>query len=301
MKSLYDDEGREITMKPYMQGGAFSDNGKLLFLVNGKASSSTSPKDAGIWIFDFKTGKKVLKSSGSMPFKFEYHPGAPNVEEPEGITYWNLSDGTSPYIKGNLHAILLNNNIRDDRVWFKHYRIDDPNMVDPKNPTTEQIAQVQAAASGLFAQKFVVAKTEPQKETNLAQLEPNLTGGVARPPIGGETTPNGLAAPSDLRFGNIGRTTITLSWQDNSKGEFGVEIHRVEGHAARRDLSDNWKLQMLSQERDLKKVSSTGLRSDEDFDLKPNTVYCYRMRSYAGFARDEVSGFTKSVCTRTLP
>ena len=125
MKTLYDEHGNIITMKRYMQGGEFSDNGKYLFLVNGRASSDTPSRDGGIWIFDFKTGKKVLKSSGQGAFKYEYHPGFPNGEEPEGITYWGLDKRNAPKIKGNLHVILLNNDATgSDEFWLKHYRVD---------------------------------------------------------------------------------------------------------------------------------------------------------------------------------
>lgn len=300
MKPLYDEQGREITLKPWMQGGEFSEDGKFLFLVNGRASARTLPKDGGIWIFDFMTGKKVLKSSGSMPFRFEYHPGAPNAEEPEGITYWNLPEGVAPKIEGNLHVILLNNNLRTDGIWLKHYRIGDIKSVDPKKLTAEQIAKIQAAQFKHVAKEIFPAKTRPQREESSTSLKPNLTGGVVRPPMSGAAS-NGLGAPSNLKITNVGRTTLTLSWRDNSTKEFGVEVYRVDGHAARRGSSGSWKFLMLSQERDSLKVRNTGVRSDEDFDLSPNTVYCYKLRSYIGFSRDQVSSFTKEVCSRTLP
>lgn len=124
MKSLFDARGRTITLKRYMQGGEFSDNGKYLFLVNGRASKKTPSRDGGIWVFDFKTGKKVLKSSTKGRFKYEYHPGFPNGEEPEGITFWSLDNRNAPKIKGNLHVILLNNDVSSkDEFWLKHYRV----------------------------------------------------------------------------------------------------------------------------------------------------------------------------------
>ena len=125
MKPLFDERGNIITLKRYMQGGEFSDNGKYLFLVNGRASSDTPSRDGGIWVFDFKTGKKVLKSTTKGSFKYEYHPGFPNGEEPEGITFWSLDKRNAPKIKGNLHVILLNNDVTNkDEFWLKHYRVD---------------------------------------------------------------------------------------------------------------------------------------------------------------------------------
>ena len=124
MKTLFDEAGNIVTIKQYMQGGAFSDDGKHLFLVNGRASSDTHSRDGGISVFDFETGKKVLKSTTGGTFRFEYHPGLPNLEEPEGITYWNLDNRNAPKIKGNLHVILLNNDVTSsDEFWLKHYRV----------------------------------------------------------------------------------------------------------------------------------------------------------------------------------
>ena len=125
MKNLFDESGNVVTLKKYMQGGAFSDDGKHLFLVNGRASSDTHSRDGGIWVFDFQTGRKVLKSTtGGSDFKYEYHPGFPNAEEPEGITYWNLDNRNAPKIRGNLHVILLNNDLTsNDEFWLKHYRV----------------------------------------------------------------------------------------------------------------------------------------------------------------------------------
>lgn len=124
IKTLFNESGNAISIKPYMQGGEFSDDGKYLFLVNGRASSSTAARDGGIWVFDFNSGKKVLKSETNGSFKFEYHPGVPNLEEPEGITYWDLENRNAPNIKGKLHVILLNNDVTSkDEFWFKHYSI----------------------------------------------------------------------------------------------------------------------------------------------------------------------------------
>lgn len=123
-KSLYDEAGRSITLKRYLQGGEFSADGKYLFLINGRASSETAARDGGIWAFNFENGRKVLKSATQEPFKFEYHPGVPNLEEPEGLTYWDLDGQNAPNVKGKLHAILLNNDVTSsDEFWFKHYSI----------------------------------------------------------------------------------------------------------------------------------------------------------------------------------
>ena len=125
-KNLYNIQGQLLNMMPYMQGGEFSDDGRFLYLINGRASTATPSALGGIWVFDFRTGKLTLKSSTTgNGFRYEYHPGFPNAEEPEGLTYWNLNNRNAPNIKGSLHVILLNTDLTsDDEFWLKHYTID---------------------------------------------------------------------------------------------------------------------------------------------------------------------------------
>ena len=121
-KDLLDENGNIITVKGYMQGGEFSDDGKYLFIINGKGHDFNT-KDGGIWVFNFRDGKKKLKSATSGVFKYEFKPGI-RMQEPEGLTYWNLDSRNAPKIKGKLHAILLNNDATNrDEFWFKHYDI----------------------------------------------------------------------------------------------------------------------------------------------------------------------------------
>lgn len=125
IKKLYGEDGKLVKMKRYIQGGTFSSEGKFIFLLNGRESSATPAGKGGIWIFDTESGKFIQKSATSGYFRYEYHPGMPNLEEPEGLTYWELDKRNAPHIKGNLHAILLNNNIiGSDKFWLKHYQID---------------------------------------------------------------------------------------------------------------------------------------------------------------------------------
>ena len=114
-------------------------------------------------------------------------------------------------------------------------------------------------------------------------------------------TSSGLVAPSGLVVSDITRTTLTLSWDDNSNREFGVELYRVDPVEARRNRANSWKKIGTLEERNQSNVTGTGMRSDEDFDLRPGTNYCYRMRAYSGFDRSEVSGYSEVVCTMTSP
>jgi hypothetical protein len=106
-----------------MQGGDFSEDGSTLYLINGKAKQFDS-KDGGIWVFDVNSGRRIMKSATSGNFKYEFHPGA-RLQEPEGITVWNLDRRQAPRVQGGqVHAILLDKNVsRTDGFWLKHYRV----------------------------------------------------------------------------------------------------------------------------------------------------------------------------------
>ena len=112
---------------------------------------------------------------------------------------------------------------------------------------------------------------------------------------------SGLAAPSGLVVSDITRTTLTLSWVDNSNREFGVELYRIDPVEARRNQASTWEFIGLYEERVDSSVSGTGIRSDEDYDLSPGTNYCYRLRAFSGFDRSEVSGYSEVVCIMTSP
>lgn len=112
-------------IKAYMQGGVFSSDGSTLYLLNGK-SYNFRAKDGGIWVFDVPSGRRIMKSATSGNFRYEFHPIAARSQEPEGIAFLDLNGKNAPGIpKGQLHAILLNNNAGKNRdtFWFKHYLV----------------------------------------------------------------------------------------------------------------------------------------------------------------------------------
>jgi len=123
--------------------------------------------------------------------------------------------------------------------------------------------------------------------------------GTATEPSENAPLHTGLEAPSILAVGGVTSTTLVLYWQDNSTREFGVELYRMDPVAARRTGAPNWEFVGLFEERRDTFVTGTGARSDEDFDLSPETNYCYRMRAYVGFDRSEVSSFSETICTLT--
>ncbi len=114
---------------------------------------------------------------------------------------------------------------------------------------------------------------------------------------GGKGT--GLAAPSNLAVRDVTRTTLTLTWSDNSDREFGVEVYRIDPVAARQNRGNGWEFIGLFEERIMDRVEGTGLRSDQDYELTPATNYCYKLRTFFGFDRKQVSDYSESVCTKT--
>ena len=80
-----------------------------------------------------------------------------------------------------------------------------------------------------------------------------------------------------------------------------MELYRVDPVEARRNPANSWEYIGLFEERVDSNVEGTGTRADEDYDLNPNTNYCYRLRAYAGFDRSKVSDYSETVCTKTKP
>jgi hypothetical protein len=108
---IFDESGAPLTLNG-LQGGEVSPSGELLYLM----------ADGGLHVFDMATQRRIQRSTnGYGYFNYEYHPDTGG--EPEGITIWDLDDGRAPGIRGQLHAIMLDNNdwpFSDD-VYIKHY------------------------------------------------------------------------------------------------------------------------------------------------------------------------------------
>jgi hypothetical protein len=129
VRNLFDERGSSIRPLQHMQGGVISPSGQLLYVVAGfisglcKGPGLDSPDPSwGIHVFDLSTGKRIQRSTnGYGHFNYEFNPTAPDCEEPEGITIWDLDDGRAPGIRGQLHVLLLDNDLDADDVYLKHY------------------------------------------------------------------------------------------------------------------------------------------------------------------------------------
>ena len=135
-----------------MQGGTFSPDG-LLYLINryfdkgvegflDAALEAITPGDTEVTHFNVHTGgisvfsvdefKYMGKSHQRGAFRFHWNPSWEVAEEPEGMTFWDLdADRRAPRIRGQVHALLLDNDLLTDDVYIKHYRISEPKPVVP--------------------------------------------------------------------------------------------------------------------------------------------------------------------------
>ncbi|MFN8303422.1 MAG: hypothetical protein U0U46_13095 [Saprospiraceae bacterium] len=141
----------------HMQGGEFTPSGELLYLVCGSAGCDAlgpiwdtfgpgepMPSD-GIHVFETINWKELTRSVNSsdsstnfsyvfdndctcyvpipLPPLFIPVPVPFGSQTPEGLTIWDLEDGSAPYISGQLHVIKdhYNTAFCDDAITMQHY------------------------------------------------------------------------------------------------------------------------------------------------------------------------------------
>jgi len=109
-----------------MQGGEYSPDGGLLYLVSGFYDDDNGLEDReGIHVLDATTFRRVQHSTrGFGHFDYYYDPGFQTYEEPEGLTIWDLDDGRAQGIRGQLHVFVSDNDFDlgdSGDIDFKHY------------------------------------------------------------------------------------------------------------------------------------------------------------------------------------
>ncbi|MFQ6030150.1 MAG: hypothetical protein ACE5Q6_21970 [Dehalococcoidia bacterium] len=110
-----------------MQGGVVSPNNSLIYLTNGVCGST----NAGVHVVNLRTGTRVARScQGGEGCLFRYQFDLCTLgythQEPEGITIWDLDDlvlqgAVANDVDGQLHILLLHNEIDQDNIYIKHY------------------------------------------------------------------------------------------------------------------------------------------------------------------------------------
>jgi hypothetical protein len=99
-------KGNQVLIKR-IQGGVFDSVTNMLILA-------CDHKNGGLKGLDMDSYKIV------MHHKVNYRPQFPYYEELEGVTVWR--NPNSPKIKGDIHLMMLDNDLRDkDEIYFKHY------------------------------------------------------------------------------------------------------------------------------------------------------------------------------------
>lgn len=121
-----------------VQGGAFSDSGRLYVTMDARSSSESIVK-----VIEMKghtTGKEPLLcpnpvgTNASVIKKFNINKNYGGLcagescayyEEVEGITIWDLKSNDTPSTKaeGQIHIILVNKRFPGDKFWLKHLKI----------------------------------------------------------------------------------------------------------------------------------------------------------------------------------
>ncbi len=137
----------------HMQGGEFTPSDELLYVVCGSAGclgigpGQPEPSD-GIHVFETNTWKDIKRSTntsgGNSHFNYTFDNSCAcfvfGSQTPEGLTIWDLDDGSAPFISGQLHVIVDHYNIKfcDDAITMQHFGkniyVDKVTGVDP--PTT---------------------------------------------------------------------------------------------------------------------------------------------------------------------
>ena len=98
-----------LTSMSRVQGGVVSDNGHL-YVVQDKAGG-------GIYGVDLQNGRIMKKIA------VNFDPGETPPEELEGITIWDLDNGSAPGINGQIHLQMIDNDWpSNDDLYFKHFR-----------------------------------------------------------------------------------------------------------------------------------------------------------------------------------
>ena len=132
---IYDKNGSKMR-KASMQGGTF-DLYNNLYLNSGYLDGKRD--NQGIHVFKMTRvnsttemgvlfAESVHKATSSNDFAYQFEPGSSTYEEPEGLTFWDLttrSGITNSNLKTSLHALLLDNDelwgMGADDVYVKHY------------------------------------------------------------------------------------------------------------------------------------------------------------------------------------
>jgi hypothetical protein len=261
---LYESDGTLLTeqLGQYIQGGDFSDNG-YLYLANGKTSSVSDPDGRnGIHVVD-PAGRIVADSynpgyscsgclSGSFPFEFD--PKFPDFEEPEGLDWWDLDDPNAPDvpgIKGQLHVMLLGNQLGTDDIFFKHYRVVESGCTVDCDRDGDGLTDAEEAALG-------TNPTAPDSDGD-GLIDGNEVNDYHTDPLDADTDDDGLTDGSEI---NLHLTDPTAADSDGDGLSDGREVNDLHTNPLDFDSDDDG----LSDGREVDELRTNPLDADSDDD-----------------------------------
>lgn len=121
---LFDEQGQTLPDLVTTQGGVFAPGGTMLYLTSGFFDDNAQLQESeGITVIDTATWRRTAHSTnGYGTFNYFYSPNCCSYGEPEGLTFWDLDNGISPGVRGQLHVIRVNNDpIGTDDITVYHY------------------------------------------------------------------------------------------------------------------------------------------------------------------------------------
>ena len=208
---LQDEAGAPLELKG-AQGGEYSDDGQLLYFSNGYGDLAQATW--GVHVFETSTHSgaecgaagspclvaRRLERSHNGPGGFACEFNTSNLEEPEGLTVWDLdADGRAPGLRGQLHVILLDNDILTaDDVYVKHYRL---SLADSLPPVITCPADAIAECSA---------------HTGVPAADPQLSSFFSSVSATDQCDPHPSISHNAPPFFTLGPTSVTFTATDQS-------------------------------------------------------------------------------------
>lgn len=118
---LKDNYGKSMYLDA-VQGGVITPKGHLILASDDGPRWCVNPpctndaNKSGIWTFSLKKGKLIDH------LKVDYSPGFWEYEEIEGITYWDMDSFPPLPFGGQVHLVILDQDLWGDDIIFKHYK-----------------------------------------------------------------------------------------------------------------------------------------------------------------------------------
>jgi hypothetical protein len=222
---LRDEAGAPLPLRN-AQGAEFSDDGRRFYVSSGNGRGDPLPSE-GLHVFRHEPAEgdecfprtscilahriEQSHNSSAPGFSFEFHPGFPLFQEPEGLTFWDLdADGRAPGMGGQLHVVLLDNNSGAEQVYVKHYTFadvdsDPPTIACPAPAIVECVSPAGVASSDSQLAAFFAGASARDICTSRPRIDHDAPAAF---PLG--TTPVTFTATDDSRNTSSCQALVTV-------------------------------------------------------------------------------------------